>query len=268
MAARGGPLLLGVIVNADDFGFHDAANRGIVRAFEEGLISSTTLMANQPGSEEAVALAYDHGLDEHLGIHLVLTQGVPLTDAIRRLPRFCDSEGVFRDRRSTSRVWHLGGAEREAVITELAAQVRKVRDAGFRVTHIDSHHSVHHDWAIGTCVIQIARELDIPFVRLARNCGPGTGLASSVYERTYNLRLRRSGLARTRWFGEPGDWLDLRERGTDPTLLDDFELMTHPQLEDGNLIDAVHGVLLSEFLAPVVGVSRATSFSGARRVPA
>ena len=254
-----------MIVNADDFGLDHAVNRGIALAFERGLISSTTLMPNQPGYAEAVELARRDGLDGHLGVHLVLTAGHPLSDPIRRLPRFCDAEGAFRRWRRSSRIGRLSGQERSAVGEELVAQVQRVRDAGFRVTHLDSHHHVHHDWAIGTCVIEIARALGIPFVRIARNCGPGIGVVSSVYKHAYNRRLRRRGFARTQWFGEPTDWLHLRAQGVEPATLDDFELMTHPRLDElGRLVDAVHGAELSEFLAPVAGVSSATSFSGAR----
>ncbi|MGH9864633.1 MAG: ChbG/HpnK family deacetylase, partial [Candidatus Acidiferrales bacterium] len=35
-----------LIVNADDFGYTRGVNAGIVRAFREGIVTSTTLMAN------------------------------------------------------------------------------------------------------------------------------------------------------------------------------------------------------------------------------
>jgi predicted glycoside hydrolase/deacetylase ChbG (UPF0249 family) len=37
-----------IIVNADDFGMSAEVNRAIVEAFENNVISSTTLMANMP----------------------------------------------------------------------------------------------------------------------------------------------------------------------------------------------------------------------------
>jgi chitin disaccharide deacetylase len=255
-----------VIVNADDFGRDDATNGGIIRAFEEEWISSTTLMANQPGFEGAVELAHEHRLQRHVGVHLVLTSGVPLTDPIRRVSRFCDSDGVFRSWRATSRVWRLDGLERDAIAAELAAQVRCARDRGLEVTHLDSHHHVHNEWAIATCVIDVARHFAIPYVRVARNCGPGLRPIGAAYKRVFNQRLRRRDLARTRWFGDAADWLHLRRRGPSETSLDDFELMVHPRLRpDGGLIDTESGRELSDLLAPVAGVRSATSFAGARR---
>ena len=43
-----------VIVNAYDFGQSAVVNRVIMACFRQGLISSTTIMANMPGFDEAV----------------------------------------------------------------------------------------------------------------------------------------------------------------------------------------------------------------------
>ena len=42
-----------LIVNADDFGMSAAVNKAILKAFQEKLISSTSIMANMPGFDEA-----------------------------------------------------------------------------------------------------------------------------------------------------------------------------------------------------------------------
>ena len=84
-----------MIVNADDFGLSPRVNEAIVRAFDEGLISSTTVMANMPAFAEASAIARDRGLLDHVGAHLVLTEGEPLTDTMRHCRRFCDADGRF-----------------------------------------------------------------------------------------------------------------------------------------------------------------------------
>ena len=255
-----------MIVNADDFGRDETTNRGVVEAFQRGLISSTTVMANQPGFEEAVELAHDFRLERHVGVHLVLTRGTPLTEPIRRLGRFCDQDGSFRAWVADARAWRVSGRERDAVLLELRAQVDRVRSAGLRVTHLDSHHHVHNEWGVAGCVITIARAAAIPRVRLARNCGPGITAASSAYKRALNWRLRRTGLAGTRWFGEAGHWLHLRATGASPASLDDFEVMTHPVMDsDGRLVDSVsESEDFAALLAPVTPVRSAVSYAGAR----
>jgi len=40
-------------VNADDFGMSPRINHAILQAFENGLISSATIMANMPAFEDA-----------------------------------------------------------------------------------------------------------------------------------------------------------------------------------------------------------------------
>src|SRR4051794_34872451 len=57
-----------LIVNADDFGQSAAITRGIVRAHEQGIVTSTSLMVRCPAAAEAVKHAA--GLD--LGLHIDL----------------------------------------------------------------------------------------------------------------------------------------------------------------------------------------------------
>ena len=255
-----------MIVNGDDFGQNQLANRGVVDAFARGLISSTTIMANQPGFEEAIELAHSHRLGAHLGIHLVLTEGLPLTEPIRRRPRFCDGEGAFRMWEPGARPWRFGREDRDCLVEELVAQVNRVRAAGFAVTHVDSHHQVHNHWGVGSGVMAVCKKLSLPYVRLARNSGSGIGVVRSAYKRTFNARLRREGLARTRWFGAASDWLHLNEARAGDVELDDFEVMTHPQIDpDGRLVDTISGIELGELLAPIPGVASATSYSGVQR---
>ena len=57
-----------IIVNADDFGMSAEANRAIVEAFENNVISSTTLMTNMPGFDEACELAHRRRLLGKIGL--------------------------------------------------------------------------------------------------------------------------------------------------------------------------------------------------------
>src|SRR3989442_15160711 len=67
-----------LIVNADDFGRSAGVDRGIIRAHREGIVTSTTFMANAPGAEMAAALARaTPTLD--VGVHLLLSYARPLT---------------------------------------------------------------------------------------------------------------------------------------------------------------------------------------------
>jgi predicted glycoside hydrolase/deacetylase ChbG (UPF0249 family) len=189
-----------------------------------------------------------HGLVDRVGVHLVLTQGPPLTTPIRSCERFCDEQGQFRYWRSADRALRLSRAEKSKVVSELRAQVLRCRGRELPVAHLDSHHHVHNKLGIAGIVIDLARELNVPRVRVAHNCGPHIGRANRIYKNWINARLRHAGLAGTRWFGSANDYLSLTVSGVPPTCLESFEVNTHPGLREGLVIDLDDGRPLDELL--------------------
>ncbi len=82
-----------LIVNADDFGYTPGVTRGIVRAHREGIVTSTTMMANAPDTESAARAARStRSLD--VGVHLVFTYGRPLTPP-EKVPSLITADGTF-----------------------------------------------------------------------------------------------------------------------------------------------------------------------------
>jgi predicted glycoside hydrolase/deacetylase ChbG (UPF0249 family) len=222
-----------IIINADDFGMNSEINAGISEAFERGLISSTTLIVNMPGFAQACELAKRFQLLGKIGIHLNLTEGAPLTADIRSMTRFCGPEGRFRPRRATP---YLLPRERAAVENEFNAQVRACMDRGIRPTHIDSHHHIHTEWAIGAAVIAVARRNGIHAIRLTRNCGLDISLPKRIYKSAYNLRLRMYGLAKTSYFGSPSDVHRTIENSNA-----DIEVEVHPRRNASGTIVELDG---------------------------
>jgi hypothetical protein len=208
-----------IIVNADDFGMSAETNRAIVEAFENNVISSTTLMTNMPGFDEACELAHRHRLLGKIGLHLNLTSGYPLSAPIRRCPRLCDEKGLFRHRQTRFR---LSKDERFAIETEMGAQIQACLDRGLSPTHLDSHHHVHTEWPIGAAAITVARQYGIKAIRLSRNCGSGMTVLRKLYKLAYNTRLRMYGLAKTRYFGSSADTREILA-----TVSGDVEVMVH-----------------------------------------
>jgi predicted glycoside hydrolase/deacetylase ChbG (UPF0249 family) len=208
-----------------------------VRAFEDGLVTSTSVMATMPGFEEACEVARQRGFLARVGVHLALTEGEPLTPEIRRCRRFCDPSGAFSP--PPGHVMWLRRPEAVLAVRELRAQLARCRAHGIRPSHLDSHHHLHNDPAIGRIVVELARSEEVPAVRIARNRGPGIGLPTRVYKVLFNRRLERLGLARTRFFGGVSDHVYERARGASAADLADFEVMTHPILDErGVLIDS------------------------------
>ena len=69
-----------LIVNADDFGMSRGISDAIVRAHLHGFLSSTSLMANMPAAEYAIARHSDVPVLS-MGIHLNICQGKPTLPA-------------------------------------------------------------------------------------------------------------------------------------------------------------------------------------------
>lgn len=252
-----------VIINADDFGSDKAINQGVVKSFKLGYISSTTIMVNMPGFAETCKLAKKENLLSHIGLHLNLTEGKPLTQNIACLSRFCSPNGYFVDPRKGNPFYPLKQNEKQALREEIIAQITACRERGLPLTHIDSHHHVHTLWNIGQVVVQVAREMGINRVRLARNCGPKISLVKRTYKTIYNQWLQVHHMAGVRYFGNIDDfaWL-LRDR----RLLSDLsaEIMTHPKLgPNGVILDYKSDVLLQEKLDRLpIPFNIITSYSG------
>jgi hopanoid biosynthesis associated protein HpnK len=148
-----------LIVNADDFGFTTGVNRAIVEAHTHGIVTSSTLMANGPAFDDAVRLA-KQSPKLGVGCHVVLIDGVPVSDALR-LPSMTTSSARFRDglKSFAARAFtgQLNSGEIEAEVT---AQIWKIQSAGIEASHVDSHKHTH----LFPSVLR-------PILRAARACG-------------------------------------------------------------------------------------------------
>jgi predicted glycoside hydrolase/deacetylase ChbG (UPF0249 family) len=141
-----------LIVNADDFGFTRDVSEGIVEAHQRGIVTATTLMANGPAFDHAVALSRRHpSLD--IGCHLVLVGGVSVLKAGKLLPASVPDlvEAIARSRID--------------LYAELAAQVRKILEAGVPVSHLDTHKHTHLAPPVLGAVARISSEFRIPWIR-------------------------------------------------------------------------------------------------------
>lgn len=159
-----------VIVNADDFGLSLGTSRGILRAHREGVVTSTTLMANMPDAPAALAMAAEApGLG--VGLHLNASQGRALSGA-KALGLSAD--GVMN--RTAAKVVGACAVSRaafEAVVTEFEAQIRWALDHGLRPTHLDSHRHVHAWPPLFRRVVGLAKRYGIGGVRRVREAWPG-----------------------------------------------------------------------------------------------
>jgi predicted glycoside hydrolase/deacetylase ChbG (UPF0249 family) len=152
-----------LIVNADDLGLTAGVNRAIVETHLGGVVSSATLMANGAAFEDALTAARS-APNLSVGCHVVLVDGTPVSPpdtadtllAIRSAEpdKFYSSLSAFAARAM------LGGFDRDQLVAEVTAQIRKIQSTGLQVTHLDTHKHAH-----------IFPEILAALLRAARICG-------------------------------------------------------------------------------------------------
>jgi len=152
-----------LIVNADDFGLTAGVNRGILEAHAGGVVSSATLMANGAAFADAVTAARSTP-NLSVGCHVVLVDGTPVSppgalDTLMAI-RSAEPEKFYSSLSAFAARAMLGGFDRDQLVAEVTAQIRKIQAAGLEVTHLDSHKHAH-----------IFPEILAALLRAARICG-------------------------------------------------------------------------------------------------
>lgn len=210
------------IINSDDFGYSTEYNKAIYLAFQKNLISSTTALVNfEAGLNDAITYIERNLIDKNaVGIHLNLSEGVPLTKEMRNNSRFCKN-GAYKSQK-TGPTFHLNDKDRKCVYREIQAQMDLfISKFGFQPSHIDSHHHLHAEWAITRCVVSLAKKYRVESIRLAQNTGK-TAIHKKVYRNFVNRHLRLKGFKLTDKFG---DIDDLFISGLNPNK--NYEIMVH-----------------------------------------
>lgn len=137
-----------LIVNADDLGLSEGVNRGILRAHDDGIVTSASLMVREPAAQHAA-------------------------ERIRTRPRLSVGLHVDLD------AWldAPGGAIRDQV----AGQLERFRALlGRDPDHLDSHHHVHHREPNRAAVLAMGDALRVP----VRGLDPVVRYCGSFYGRT------------------------------------------------------------------------------------
>nr|WP_279158114.1 ChbG/HpnK family deacetylase [Pseudomonas corrugata] len=206
-------------------------NTLILQAFEAGVISSATAMANMPGFEQACELAQHPLLNGRIGLHFNLSHGAPLSRAIASRPAFCDANGKF-DLNLSRYCLRLGAKDRAAVREELEAQWQRCLDHGLHPSHLDSHQHVHNIWPIGELVARFAARHSVP-IRLARNLGANLNLPKRIFKSLLNRRMRYLSGATADHVCTPADL-----QHAAPPIHGSLEVIVHPQHLEGDFGDA------------------------------
>ena len=189
-----------LIVNADDFGRSHSINEAVIRAHREGILTTASLMVNEPACAEAVALAKENP-KLGVGLHLTLLQGHS-TLPPEKIPELVNSRGEFSNSPVGAGMSYFFRCNlRKQLRAEIHAQFEKFRATGLPLDHVNGHLHLHLHPTIFKILMEDAEKLGIRHLRLTRDC-----LA----------RSRR--MANARWFYRAShaaiyEWLSSRARG-------------------------------------------------------
>lgn len=130
-----------LIINADDLGYSPAVNQAVADLHAAGLVTSASLLVNQPFSEAGAEIAR-HLPRLSVGVHLNLSKGRPLLPATQ-IPTLVDKTGHFW----TTAVFYsrivLGQVNWDEVAAELNAQMEWAVQRSLRVDDLDTHGHFH-----------------------------------------------------------------------------------------------------------------------------
>ena len=186
------------MVNADDMGLTPGVCRAVRRAHDDGVVTSTSVLAVGTAFEQAATAVREAG-DLALGAHLAIVgEDRPLLSA-REVPTLVDREGRFPlSYRTVVARGAAGRIDADDVAREFRAQLERVRGIGVPVTHLDTHQHTHLWPAVAAVVVDLAREAGIRCVRLpgSRRRGP-LGAGVRLLAGRLRRRLDRHGLVTT-----------------------------------------------------------------------
>ena len=156
-----------VIFNADDFGSTSKANHAILRAHIEGILTSTSLMINEPFAHHAIQIAREHPTLA-VGLHLTVSNGVAATSSTQS-PTIVGAEGRFQDDPARCGIkYFFSRSARNEIEGEVTAQFEKFAAVGLPWSHVDGHQHLHMhpvvwDAMIHNCEVHGIRRIRIPY---------------------------------------------------------------------------------------------------------
>jgi predicted glycoside hydrolase/deacetylase ChbG (UPF0249 family) len=163
---RSGEHLL--IVNADDYALTTGVSRAILRAADEGIVTSTSVLAVAPAFESAVGSLTQTDLG--VGAHLAAVGEDPPLLTAAEIPTLVDRRGAlpaswrqFLPRLVARRI-DLADLRRE-----FGAQIERTVSSGVRLTHVDTHQHLHLWPEVAEVVLDVASAAGLSAIRIIRS---------------------------------------------------------------------------------------------------
>lgn len=157
-----------LIVNADDFGISHSANRAIIKAHQEGILTTTSLMVNGNAASDAVRKAYENP-DLGVGLHITLVKGRSTLKPSEIIgvvnQRFEFEENPFR----AGVRYFFARSLKPYLRQEVNAQFAEFRITKLPLDHVNGHLHFHLHPTIFSILKRDYRDWNIRAMRLTRD---------------------------------------------------------------------------------------------------
>jgi hopanoid biosynthesis associated protein HpnK len=165
MASSASPALRRLIVNADDFGRSASINQAVIRAHREGILTTASLMVNEPACEEAVAMARENP-KLGVGLHLTLIHGHSALPP-ESIPGLVNGRKEFTNNPAGAGFrYFFQRSLRAQLRQEIHAQFQKFRATGLPLDHVNGHLHLHLHPTVFRILMEDAAQLGIQRLRL------------------------------------------------------------------------------------------------------
>ena len=152
-----------LIITADDFGYDNFANEAIMDAFNNGILTSSCLMANMEGFEDAISKIKSSKKALDIGVHLNIIEGKSL--AFDGTSSLTDKNGNFNNGFIGLLIKSFDEKFLAEVEKEFRYQIEKIKNENIDVTYINSHVHTHSIPNIFKLVCKLMKEHDIKAIR-------------------------------------------------------------------------------------------------------
>jgi len=159
-----------LILHADDFGQSEDDFRATVECFEQGALTSASIMPLMPFSDAAIRYAKGHP-EYSYGAHLTFARNTverPVSDP-SEIPHLLDSDGNYTDSnviRIRALCHRIPPGEIEC---EVKAQLGYFHDHGLALSHVDSHGHMHKLGPFPDAIARVLPHFGISRVRAVQN---------------------------------------------------------------------------------------------------
>lgn len=156
-----------LIVTADDFGLSSGVNHAVELAWQQGILTQTSLMAGGTAFDEAVAIAR-HNPGLQVGLHLTLVQGRPVLPP-EKIPGLVGTDGCFPDNPvAVGMKLFFDPTLRLQLRAEIEAQINRIKQAGIPLSHIDGHLNIQMHPTVFALLIELMPLHGITSFRITR----------------------------------------------------------------------------------------------------